>query len=708
MSDMRTLHLSIASVLSIAVLSALPLFARGIPVAEPLDGLMRIEESEIHTTSGGFVVSFGSTAVILDKQGRKIGPAFALPSGCRIAGPFGSGFRLHCDDGVTRGFRYIDSEGKEIGNVAAPAGHILAESGDRFLVAAGLFVRVLVTDAAGNTFGSAFKLASNYSDLNAVTTSSGFALMVSDYSDDLSSFTTTLYRLSREGEILSQTPIGTIPARNSVLAARGEELFVAWTRSDILRFAHITGSNEIILTQEVDRHLEPVAIATRPNSVLLVSRKNASGGVIFELQGDGSFVPIEHIPLSRWVGDAASNDEVLVLLVGHGGATRTFIVRDGEAARESEIISIGPLPQSAAAGASIGPRDLVAWTELGSVEYFTRFTILENGQPTRPATTIFSAPPIPWFGSSPPKVATNGSVFLVTWIHGDRIVAMRIDPSGHVLDQAPFTVGSGRENDTLYDMDVASDGNRFVVTWLHGTSVHGALVDAAGQVLTHRTLAPAIPDGAEADEYRYSLSLARDGDGYVMVWVHERVSRGGAPINFVELRELRMIRVNAEMERVTPNEIPIARDLVLWVVEPRVAAGGNVLLVTAEYPQGDGGLALLVDRISGSILARYELTDADLGQRFTGRTALWDGSEFVVVWRDGQCSNLARLSLAAAPRVSCLPGRPVETPVILGGTSGVRTVTVRRETRSGPVTPRLFVHTEHDYGSAGRRRVARR
>ncbi|MDC3960281.1 hypothetical protein [Polyangium jinanense] len=128
---------------------------------------------------------------------------------------------------------------------------------------------------------------------------------------------------------------------------------------------------------------------------------------------------------------------------------------------------------------------------------------------------------------SEPRVAVGGGVFLVAFLNGSELQAVRVDPSGAVLDPTPITIGgvgsAGR------GFSVAYAAGQFVVAWSSTDAPAGlrhARITPAGAVLDPGGIA-----SIAGPSWSFSgLGLASAGADTLMVW-HSNGNLRGARID---------------------------------------------------------------------------------------------------------------------------------------------------------------------------------
>jgi hypothetical protein len=125
------------------------------------------------------------------------------------------------------------------------------------------------------------------------------------------------------------------------------------------------------------------------------------------------------------------------------------------------------------------------------------------------------------FGQEFPKVAFDGTNFLVVWtdarnIPNRDIYAARVTQDGNVLDPNGIEVYTG----TNSSPEVAFDGNNYLIVWENDYSeIYGSLINTSGTVLE--------PGGLQISEmasyvHAHSPNIAFDGTNYLVIWSDSR------------------------------------------------------------------------------------------------------------------------------------------------------------------------------------------
>ena len=218
-----------------------------------------------------------------------------------------------------------------------------------------------------------------------------------------------------------------------------------------------------------------------------------------------------------------------------------------------------------------------------------------------------------------PKIAFNGSVYLVVWLVERPFVwdvgATRIDTAGNVLDPGGIRITpAGYTTDAP---DVASDGSGFLVVWsedLNGPMhIHAATVDGLGDVGVRFTVSASSPIQSKP-------SIAFDGLNYVIAWTSED--------------SIRAARVNPSETVLDPASIVLRSGVTpssLW--PPRVASsGGESLIVWSE------GLSSSSSDVYGARLSRSGARLDPVAFPIVSMKGLsgleFDGTNYLALWTD--------------------------------------------------------------------------
>jgi hypothetical protein len=135
-----------------------------------------------------------------------------------------------------------------------------------------------------------------------------------------------------------------------------------------------------------------------------------------------------------------------------------------------------------------------------------------NGLPLDPAGFNLG---VILLNATPPRVASNGTDWLITWVDGTTVYGVRVSHSGTRLDAEPFVIAA----DVLTGSSVAVtwDGTQYVVVYQRGQFLRGlrATIRAA-RVSPEGAIAPELTLSAEASNEL--PTIASGSDGSLVVW----------------------------------------------------------------------------------------------------------------------------------------------------------------------------------------------
>lgn len=123
-------------------------------------------------------------------------------------------------------------------------------------------------------------------------------------------------------------------------------------------------------------------------------------------------------------------------------------------------------------------------------------------------------------GSSKPRVAWNGSVFLAAWMEDragpNQVFGTRIAPSGQILDKTSFPIGDAFSG-LFSTTSVASDGKDFVVVWDQWDSVKQTSAQVASWVASDGTVLSPNPLVIASPVDAYLSDVVFDGARYLLL-----------------------------------------------------------------------------------------------------------------------------------------------------------------------------------------------
>jgi hypothetical protein len=249
-----------------------------------------------------------------------------------------------------------------------------------------------------------------------------------------------------------------------------------------------------------------------------------------------------------------------------------------------------------------------------------------------------------------PRVAADGTNFLITWSRSGMLLGARLSPAGGVLDP-PTTLASG--TGTYYDYSLASDG-------LGSLVVNGEYVSPIGYDVKEVKIAKAIGITApvvvsKAANSETEPSLAWNGTTHYAVWVDSRDGQPG----------IWGARLGADAQPQPP--VKLASDVkYTQLSRPRIATDGSGFLVVFYAYDSTAGRPIVyaqrLDATGAASGALFELTTVNPNiYQYGNPDAAFDGTNYLIVWEqrsnDGQSIGGVRLPKAAVAVIDKEPLR---------------------------------------------------
>jgi hypothetical protein len=242
-----------------------------------------------------------------------------------------------------------------------------------------------------------------------------------------------------------------------------------------------------------------------------------------------------------------------------------------------EPIVVAPRHQSSPDVAAAGDLRLAAWCEyIGSER---RLGVVATRLAADGSAIAVDAIDLKATVARPvsPRVASNGTDWLVAWLDGTKLYGSRIARNGTLLDAAPFLIASGVFD--TGDVSLSWDGTQYVIAYVSGQFLRGvqtrpyaSLVPAQGTAIAEIALASEIA----ANEY---AAVASSPAGSLIVW-RNRFTLHGALLSRSGI--------------VTPLAFALTPEL---LARPSVAWNGDTYLVAAPF-RGVFGFEIQWMRIS--------------------------------------------------------------------------------------------------------------
>jgi hypothetical protein len=255
-----------------------------------------------------------------------------------------------------------------------------------------------------------------------------------------------------------------------------------------------------------------------------------------------------------------------------------------------------------------------------------------------------------------PAVASDGTNSFVVWAdnrHGDlEIFGARVTPRGEILDGAGILIAASAGPELIRpDPAVAFDGTNFLVVWNEADpnddsgDLTGARVSPAGVVLD--------PTGiplSTAESRKWGAALAFDGSNFLVVWVDDAVATGARTLG---------VRVSPAGAVLDPAPILVGTRYPL--AAPGITFDGANFLVTGVSSYGQvhwtrvspSGTVVDFHSITARPASASEMAVASDG---TNSLIVWtdqrDGTDNIVgtrVDRSGNALDPSGLSVSTAP-----------------------------------------------------------
>jgi hypothetical protein len=231
-------------------------------------------------------------------------------------------------------------------------------------------------------------------------------------------------------------------------------------------------------------------------------------------------------------------------------------------------------------------------------------------------------------GQYNPAVAHNGTNFLVVWedsrSNNSDIYGARVSNAGAVLDTTGIRISAARSSQST--PKVAHNGTDFLVVWYdyrNGTSdIYGARVSNAGTVLD----AGGIPIST-ASNYQGYPAVAYDGTNFLVVWEDYR-----SGIN----NDIYGARVSGTGTVLDVSGIPISMATNDQRLPSVAHNGANFLVVWQDLRSGTGHADIYGARVSGAgtVLNTSGILISNAVNAQELPAVAYNGVDFVVAWQD--------------------------------------------------------------------------
>ncbi|MBN9685958.1 MULTISPECIES: MYXO-CTERM sorting domain-containing protein [unclassified Corallococcus] len=287
-----------------------------------------------------------------------------------------------------------------------------------------------------------------------------------------------------------------------------------------------------------------------------------------------------------------AGDGIYLVAWGEGGSSydlKAQRVRPDGTLIDAQPLTLATSTRSGPASiASAGNSFFVVWEAAGS--RITGVIVREDGSVSSPIS--LPRPASNTQTQSQPKVAFNGTHFLVVWTNynGDYdIHAARVSPTGQLVDATPRIISAAASYQ--YEPDVAAHGD-FLVTWSDYRKGGGWPEIRAARVANDGTLKD--PDGKVVvpggSMKRYAQPMF-DGAGFTILWQQGSDAFMGP----------KLARVSLDGTVLTPEPLDV------WRAEDNASPAGMTLLAPYKavivYQRFDSGPGLYMKRVHGRVLS---------------------------------------------------------------------------------------------------------
>lgn len=444
------------------------------------------------------------------------------------------------------------------------------------------------------------------------------------------------WRLAADGTILSTFQIEPQPANpllsvyNIGVASKNGSIAVAWTQLQVGTVASIVidASGKVAKLPLPNGDVPPnggIAVLPIESGFAIVWNVRPSPPdlpAIFALRLDEHGVLLDARPSdigSGSFGAAASSGKALEFTVATPPFTSSTIIARVDAngiARGTALPTAATaVRQFLPAVAGNGSGFTAAWMEqISGLRSIAAGRVSAEGQPLDG-----SGIPLDQTFPSPPVIARGFSQTLVAWSHSDSVNAVRLSPSGDVLDTTPISVARQAHASSIA---VSWNGSRYFIAWADGIQLWGAFVGLDGVTTAPKLL------GIQATPLNYPEDLDMAWDGRQFIVVYGEVSYGTVVCGECALvpDHVRILRVSAAGDAidVMPVQIPGAHR------RAHVASSGTESL-----------LALDTRTDTSSMVITEEFGYLKLGPEVPlfhwfydiGSDVVWNGSMYVAGWR---------------------------------------------------------------------------
>lgn len=418
-----------------------------------------------------------------------------------------------------------------------------------------------------------------------------------------------LFPIDEQLEAGAPIALGPVSAVTSIHAAtRGDEIVVGWTESlsgprRRIRSAHFTHGAVVdgVTIEDEILHL----MDTTADYLLYTDYKR----ILARPHGSSASIEVGAPAGATLLEDSASNGRRTVAAISHRGDLYTTIVGEDQAVP----LTLAPRHQELPDIAAAGELTLAAWVEHRNLAQ--RLIVVAartdaNGNPLgQPIEIGGSLPP-----SSRPRVASNGSEWLVSWRESSKVLGVRVARDGTRIDTAPIVIA---DQAFTNELAVGWDGTAWVAAFTRGFYQHALNTF----VCVARLSAEGVPEPAVAVSntgWNWQPAVASGPEGTLVVWSESDTLRGAMLLRNGVVMPVAFKRQGAR---------------------PAVAWNGQTFLVAAAIEFGPRELRWLRVDANGNVRESLTSIALDRGPQAGGAVS-FDleplGSELLLVWKDAE------------------------------------------------------------------------
>jgi len=245
-----------------------------------------------------------------------------------------------------------------------------------------------------------------------------------------------------------------------------------------------------------------------------------------------------------------------------------------------------------------------------------------------------------------PKVAANGTNYLVVWAdnrntitNGWDIYGLRLDQDGTLLDTSAIAICTATNHQT--DPAVAAQGTNYLVVWsdlrnatsnVPSADVYGAVVDLTGAVSPKEGFPICL---ATNDQNRPAVTAL--GGGYLAVWQDARNS-----LPSVVRLDIYGTRVSSTGEVLDPDGLAVCTNLLNQTTPVAAGNASQALVAWTDFRSGPNtdvyGARVATD---GTVLDTNAAPICTTAGAQSGPAVATDGTGYFVAWTDPRASGSA-------------------------------------------------------------------